>query len=286
MKPLAIGYPPLDPIALRIGPVSVRWYGLAYVVGFAAAWLVIRDLDRRWRVGLTLDDQFTMVLGAVVGVLLGGRLGYVLFYNLPFYVAHPLGVFAVWDGGMSFHGGLAGIIVAGLIVARVLRVPFWMLADMVAVGAPLGLLLGRLANFVNAELWGRVTTVPWGVVFPGAGPLPRHPSQVYEALLEGVLLFAVLWMLSRRARPQGFLFGVLLTGYGCARILVEFFREPDVQVGFVLGGVTMGQLLTLPVLAAGAWLLWWSTRPGHALDGPRPCVKTAEGESPKDVAAR
>jgi len=286
MKPLAIGYPPLDPIALRIGPVSVRWYGLAYVVGFAAAWLVIRDLDRRWRVGLTLDDQFTMVLGAVVGVLLGGRLGYVLFYNLPFYVAHPLGVFAVWDGGMSFHGGLAGIIVAGLIVARVLRVPFWTLADMVAVGAPLGLLLGRLANFVNAELWGRVTTVPWGVVFPGAGPLPRHPSQVYEALLEGALLFVVLWVLSRRARPQGLLFGVLLAGYGCARIFVEFFREPDVQVGFVLGGVTMGQLLTLPVLAAGAWLLWWSTRPGRALDGPRPGEKTADGDSPDDEAAR
>ena len=272
MKLLAIAYPSLDPVALRLGPISVRWYGLAYVAGFIAAWLVIRNLDRRWRVGLSLDDQLTIILAAVIGVLLGGRIGYVLFYNLAYFSGHPLAVFAVWDGGMSFHGALIGIIIAGVVIARILRLPFWTLADMAAVGTPIGLFLGRLANFVNAELWGRVTTLPWGVVFPGpiAGPLPRHPSQIYEALLEGLVLFVVLWVLSRRARPQGFLFGVMLAGYGCARIFVEFFREPDVQVGFLFGGVTMGQLLTVPVLAFGIWLIWWSLRPGRALDGPRP----------------
>jgi phosphatidylglycerol:prolipoprotein diacylglycerol transferase len=270
MNLLAIAFPALDPVALHLGPVSVRWYGLAYVVGFIGAWLVIRNLNERWRVGLTLDDQLTIVLGSVIGVLLGGRLGYVLFYNLGHYVAHPLGIFAVWDGGMSFHGGLVGIVVAGLIIARIVKVPFWTLADIVAVGVPIGLFLGRLANFVNAELWGRVTTLPWGVVFPDAGTLPRHPSQIYEAVLEGLVLLAILWVLSRKARPQGFLFGVLLTGYGVARIFVEFFREPDVQVGFLAGGITMGQLLTLPVLAFGLWMLWWSTRPGRPMDGPPP----------------
>ena len=285
MKLLAIAYPALDPIALRLGPLSIRWYGLAYVVGFLGAWLVIRNLNQRWQVGLTLDDQLTIILGSVIGVLVGGRLGYVLFYNLAYYAAHPLAVLAVWDGGMSFHGGLAGIIVAGLVLARMLRVPFWTLADLAAVGTPIGLLLGRLANFVNAELWGRVTTVPWGVVFPGAGPLPRHPSQIYEALLEGVVLLVILWALSRKARPQGFLFGVLLTGYGVARILVEFFREPDVQIGFLFGGVTMGQLLTVPVLAAGVWLLWWSTRPGRPLDGPRPDDGVREGRAARPGAA-
>jgi phosphatidylglycerol---prolipoprotein diacylglyceryl transferase len=268
MSMFAIAFPALNPVALRFGPFAVRWYGLAYVVGFLGAWLVMRDLSRRWRLGLTLDDQLSIVLAAVIGVLLGGRIGYVLFYNLPYFTAHPLAVFAVWDGGMSFHGALAGVVVSGVVVARIIRVPFWTVADLAAVGTPIGLFLGRLANFVNGELWGRVTTVSWGVVFPGAGPLPRHPSQIYEALLEGVVLLIVLWMLSRRARPQGFLFGVLLVGYAVARIVVEFFREPDIQVGFLFGGITMGQLLTLPVLIAGIWLLWWSTRPGRPLDGP------------------
>jgi phosphatidylglycerol:prolipoprotein diacylglycerol transferase len=265
---LAVAFPPIDPVALRIGPLAFRWYGLAYLAGFLCAFWVLRELNRRWHVGLTIDDQITILLAAVIGVVVGGRLGYVLFYNLPMYLAHPLQVFALWDGGMSFHGGLAGIIVAGVVAGRLTGVPFLTIVDMGAVGAPLGLFFGRLANFVNHELWGRVTTLPWGVVFPGAGPLPRHPSQLYEALLEGLLLFAVMWTLSRRARPRGWLLGVLLTWYGVARIFVEFFREPDAQIGLLPGGITEGQLLSIPLIVIGLWLLWWSTRPGRPLDGP------------------
>jgi phosphatidylglycerol:prolipoprotein diacylglycerol transferase len=271
---LAIAFPPVDPVALRLGPLEFRWFGIAYLAGFVGAFLVLRHLNRRWNVGLTIDDEITVLLAAVIGVLVGGRLGYVLFYNLPMYLAHPLQIVAVWDGGMSFHGGLVGIIVAGVVAGRLIGVPFLTLADMVAVGAPLGLLFGRVANFVNHELWGRVTTLPWGVVFPGAGPLPRHPSQLYEALLEGLVLFVVMWALSRKARPRGWLLGLLLTLYGVARILVEFFRQPDAQIGFLPGGITEGQLLSIPLIIVGVWVVWWSTRPGRPLDGPKGGIAT------------
>lgn len=257
----SIAYPTIDPVAFAIGPLAVRWYGLSYVVGFILAALVMRELNKRWNVGLTTDDLLDIVLVAVVGLVLGARLGYVLFYGVGAYWSEPLSVFAFWDGGMSFHGGLVGILVAGAFIAWRKGVPALRLFDMGAVGAPLGLLFGRLANFVNGELWGRVTDAPWGMVFPRApGGLPRHPSQLYEALLEGLVLFIVLWLLSRRKRGDGLLIGTMVALYGVFRIFVEYFREPDIQLGFMAGGLTMGQLLSVPMVAVGVWLVWRATR--------------------------
>ncbi len=255
-------YPAIDPVALSIGPVQIRWYGLAYLTAFAASFFIMRWLVRRWEIDLSDDDLLTIVLAAVIGVVVGGRLGYVLFYSGRDVLADPLGVVAIWNGGMSFHGGLAGILIAAAVVARMLRVPLLTLCDLGAACAPVGLFFGRLANFVNDELWGRVASVPWAVVFPGAGASPRHPSQIYEALLEGVVIFAVMmWLATRRTQPwRGLLLGWLMTLYGAFRIFVEFFREPDVQLGFLAGGATMGQLLSVPVLVAGVALLVWAYR--------------------------
>jgi phosphatidylglycerol:prolipoprotein diacylglycerol transferase len=265
-------YPQIDPVALRLGPLSVHWYGLAYVAGFVAAALVLRALARRWSLGLTDDDVLNVLLGAVIGVVVGGRLGYVLLYGSGHYLDNPASVLALWDGGMSFHGGLAGILIAGVIVARTLGISWLALCDLGAVGAPIGIGLGRLANFINGELWGRVTDAPWGMVFPGGGPLPRHPSQLYEALLEGLLLFVVLAWLAWRTppRPQGELLGWLLIGYGAARISVEFFREPDIQLGFLAGGwLTMGMVLSLPMLLCGVWLVTWARHRNISQTGSR-----------------
>ena len=257
----SMAYPAIDPVAFAIGPFAVRWYGLSYVVGFVLAALVLRELNKRWGVGLSTDDMLDIVLVAVVGLVLGARLGYVLFYGVGAYWEEPLSVFAFWDGGMSFHGGLVGILAAGAFIAWRKGVPALRLFDMGAVGAPLGLLFGRLANFVNGELWGRVTEAPWGMVFPRApGGLPRHPSQLYEALLEGLVLFVVLWLLSRRKRGDGFMIGTMIGLYGIFRIVVEFFREPDIQLGFMAGSFTMGQLLSVPMVLAGAWLVWRAMR--------------------------
>jgi phosphatidylglycerol:prolipoprotein diacylglycerol transferase len=250
-----LAFPDLDPIAFSIGPLAVRWYGLAYVAGFLAAWWVLKVLDERWEIGLGPEKRMVAVLAAVVGVVAGGRLGYVLFYGAGEYFAQPLKIFALWDGGMSFHGGLVGILLAGVWFSRRYKVPFLTLCDVGAVGAPIGLFLGRLANFVNGELWGRTTTVPWAIVFPGAGPDPRHPSQLYEAGLEGLVLFAVMLLLAKTRRAPGFLVGWMLTLYGAFRIFVEFFREPDVQIGFLPGGVTMGQLLSVPMIVVGVFLI-------------------------------
>lgn len=251
----AFAFPDIDPVAFAVGPLQVRWYGLAYVAGFVLAALVLHRLNKRWEVGLATDQEIDVVLAAVIGLMVGARLGYVLFYGGGEYLRHPLRIFETWQGGMSFHGGLIGILLAGWVMSRRLKVPFLRLADLGAVGAPIGLFLGRLTNFVNGELWGRVTTVPWGVVFPGAGPLPRHPSQLYEAVLEGLVLFGVLLALSRTKRPDGTMLGTLLVLYGAFRIFVEFFREPDVQLGFVAGPFTMGQILSAPMLVAGGILL-------------------------------
>lgn len=255
-------YPGIDPVALRLGPLAVHWYGIAYLVGFASAYAIMRGLVRRWRLNLSEDDLLNIVLAAVVGVLLGGRLGYVLFYGGMEYLRAPLKVLAVWDGGMSFHGGLAGILIAGALVSWRMGVPWLTLCDLGSVGAPIGIFFGRLANFVNDELWGRVTTAPWGVVFPSGGPLPRHPSQLYEAVLEGLVTFAVVvWIATRSAPPsRGIIFGTLLTMYGSLRIVVELFREPDAQIGFLWGGVTMGQLLSIPLVLTGVALIVWSRR--------------------------
>lgn len=272
----AFAFPSLDPVAFHLGPLAVRWYGLAYMFGFLAGWLILAKLDVRWKLGLGADGRAATVLAAVIGVIVGGRLGYVLFYGAGEYWSDPIRILQMWDGGMSFHGGLAGILLAGVWVSRRYHVPYLRLSDAGAIAAPIGLFLGRVANFINGELWGRTTTVAWGVVFPNAPPvngvnLPRHPSQLYEAGLEGIVLFAVMLMLARRDRPAGQLTGWMLTLYAVFRIFVEFFREPDIQIGFLAGGITMGQVLTVPVLLAGLWLLWHSRR-----------APAEKGEEPQD----
>jgi phosphatidylglycerol:prolipoprotein diacylglycerol transferase len=255
---LAIPFPDIDPVAFEIGPLIVRWYALAYIAGILAGWKYCQWLNRRpaGLVPQTALDDF--LAWAVLGVILGGRLGYVLFYQPGHFLANPLAILEVWRGGMSFHGGLVGTAIALILFAQARRIPLLTLTDLVAAATPIGLGLGRIANFINGELYGRPTDVPWAVVFPAGGPAPRHPSQLYEAMLEGVALFLLLLVLVRvfeaRKRP-GLISGVFLLGYGAARIFAEFFREPDPQLGFLWGGATMGQLLTLPMMAGGLALL-------------------------------
>jgi phosphatidylglycerol:prolipoprotein diacylglycerol transferase len=263
MIALSIPFPDIDPILFEIGPFAVRWYALSYVVGLLLAWLYIKRLvanEELWRgpspaTALQIDD---LLFWSALGVILGGRLGYVLFYNSAHYLANPLDAFAVWRGGMSFHGGFLGVIFAVLVFARLKGLSFWSLIDAAATAAPIGLFFGRVANFINGELFGRVSDVPWAVAFPMGGEEPRHPSQLYEALLEGIVLFVVLRVCSHRfkllQRP-GAISGVFAAGYGCSRILVEFFRQPDGHIGFLAGGLTMGMVLTAPMIALGAYLI-------------------------------
>ncbi len=252
----ALAFPMIDPVIFEVGPFAVRWYGLAYVLGFIAGGLAIHFLNRRWKVGLSDDDVLSAFLWGSLGLVIGARVGYMVFYAPAQLLADPVSLFRTTEGGMSFHGGLIGIIVGGMLYSRRVGVPFLRIADMVAVGAPVGIMLGRVANFINGELWGRTTDVAWGMVFPGAGPEPRHPSQLYEAALEGAVLFGIMLLLARRRRPDGEMLGWMLSGYAVARFTVEFFREPDAHIGTVLGPLSMGQLLTVPVLIAGAWLVW------------------------------
>lgn len=271
----SIPFPDIDPVFFELGPLQVRWYGLAYVAGFIVAGLVMRSLVKRWDIRLTDDDLLDIVLVAVIGLVAGARLGYVLFYGVGAYWDDPLTVFAFWDGGMSFHGGLAGIMLAGWWIAQRKGVSPLRLFDLGAVGAPIGIFFGRIANFINGELWGRPTDVPWGMVFPRApDSLPRHPSQLYEAVLEGLVIFLVLWVLSRKKRPEGLYIGMLLALYAVFRTAVEFFREPDAQLGFIAGPFTMGQLLTLPVAVGGVWLVW------RALKAQRAGVEEAQAAEP------
>ncbi|MDA8870943.1 prolipoprotein diacylglyceryl transferase, partial [Rhizobiaceae bacterium] len=253
MEPTGIPFPAIDPIAFQIGPLAVHWYGLAYVVSIAAGWWFARRLvtnQRLWSPHASpihVDEIDDFVTWAVVGIIAGGRLGYVLFYNLPFYIENPLQAPAIWDGGMSFHGGATGAILAMLLFARSRGFSAFSLLDVVAAASCFGLFLVRCANFINSELWGRVTDAPWGVIFPNGGPEPRHPSQLYEAMLEGALVFAVLcWLISRAGKlaTPGFVGGAWVFGYGCARFFVEFFRVPDEQLGYLaFGWLTMGMVL-------------------------------------------
>lgn len=255
-------FPAIDPVAFSVGPLSVRWYGLMYIFGFLAAWLLGRSRAARRRElgGPFTPQQFDDVLvWSLVGVIVGARLGYVLFYKLPFYLDNLLDVFSIWQGGMSFHGGLVGVILAQWLAGRRHRAGLLQTLDFIAPLVPPGLFFGRLGNFINAELWGRPTDLPWGMVFPGAGPFPRHPSQLYEAGLEGLALFAILWVYTSRPRGTkraGAVGGLFLIGYGCFRFAVEFAREPDAHLGYLFGGwLTMGMLLCLPMLALGIFLL-------------------------------
>lgn len=266
-------YHMLDPVAFSIGPFTARWYGIAYIVGFLLAILVMYFVAKRWKVRFSADDVCAVLLAGMLGVIIGGRLGYVLFYNFELYAAHPLEILNFAHGGMSFHGGFVGALVGGVIAAKIIKMPYLSLVDLVIIGAPLGLFFGRCANFVNGELWGAPTDLPWGVVFGGsAGMIPRHPSQLYEALLEGLLLFVILFVMSRRRPPypRGTFTGVFMLGYGLARFLVEFVRLPDVQLGYLYGDwFTMGQLLSIPLIIAGIALLVYAHMTKYAQEGPR-----------------
>lgn len=255
---MAFDFPQINPVALSLGPLEIHWYALAYVVGFIVAWRLaihICKLDKddpQYRPnGYDIDDYLTW---AILGVLLGGRIGYVLFYNLPTYFDNPLEALKVWHGGMSFHGGVIGVVTSLVLYSKIKKVPFWRLADVAAAVTPLGFFLGRLANFVNGELYGRVTDVSWGVVFPRGGDEPRHPSQLYEAATEGLLLFILLFALIHVPavrKRTGTVSALFMLGYGLFRFGCEFFREPDVQLGFIVEQVTMGQILCVPMILAG-----------------------------------
>jgi phosphatidylglycerol:prolipoprotein diacylglycerol transferase len=250
-----IPYPKIDPVIIRIGPLAIRWYGLMYLLGFASSYLLVRYQVKKKELDISLKDIESLYSWLVIGLIVGARLGYVIFYDLKEYIRSPLEIFAVWHGGMSFHGGLIGTLLAGLLFCRKYRKSFWQLSDLIIVTAPIGLGLGRLGNFINGELYGRVTGLPWGMVFPSGGPLPRHPSQLYEFLLEGVLLFIILWRLKDKGLRRGSLTALFLILYGSFRFFVEFFREPDVQLGYIAGVFTMGQALSAAMILSGAGLL-------------------------------
>ena len=254
-------HPQIDTIAVAIGPLAVRWYGLTYLAGFGLAFLLARSRIKRGMSGTisyaVFDDLFFF---SILGVVLGGRLGYVLFYKPVYYFSHPLEILAVWQGGMSFHGGFLGVILAMLFIARKYRIRWLAITDFIAPLVPPALAAGRIGNFINGELWGRVTDAPWGMVFRGAGPLPRHPSQLYQFALEGVLLFILLWLYSGRARPVGAVSAMFLIGYGVLRFGAEFFREPDDFLGLLAFSLSMGQWLSLPMILAGIAMLAWAGR--------------------------
>ena len=258
---LMLVHPQFDPIALQLGPIAFRWYGLMYLLGFTLFWWLGRyRIDREPGCVWTRQDLDDVLFYGILGVIAGGRLGYVLFYKFSDYLAAPWKIFFVWEGGMSFHGGLLGVVIAMVLFARKRQQHWLRLTDFIAPLVPLGLAAGRIGNFINAELWGRPSDAPWAMVFPNVDRLPRHPSQLYEFALEGLLLFALLWLYTRRPRPIGAASGLFLIGYGCLRFAVEFTREPDSFLGILALGFTMGQWLSLPMIVAGVALMRWAGR--------------------------
>lgn len=267
MPVLSLPFPNFDPVLISIGPLAIRWYALAYIFGILLGWLYARTLIRNvslWggKAPLTAADFDDYVIWVTFGIILGGRIGYVLFYNPAYFAAHPLEIVQVWSGGMSFHGGFAGCVAAVILFARARGVSILSLGDLTCAAGPIGLFLGRIANFINGELWGRPTDVPWAFVFPGAGPLPRHPSQLYEAALEGLVLFVILTIAVRAGalKRPGLTVGLFAIIYALARSFSEFFREPDPQLGFLWGGLTMGMLLSIPLFLAGVVFVWNAMR--------------------------
>ena len=279
---LAIDFPRFDPVALALGPFKIRWYALAYIGGIVLGWIYARALIRNSRLWggpapITLLQMDDFILWVTVGIILGGRTGYVLFYNLPFFIEHPFEILELWNGGMSFHGGFLGCVAAVILFARRSDLSILSLGDITTAVGPIGLFLGRIANFINSELWGREAdpSLPWAMVFPNGGPQLRHPSQLYEAGLEGILLFTILAVMIRfgALKRPGLILGSFIALYGLARIIGEHFREPDPQLGFLWGGLTMGMLLSVPMLIAGAILIARSWR--HPT--PRPLAGPVEG---------
>jgi phosphatidylglycerol:prolipoprotein diacylglycerol transferase len=269
MLPLLINFPVFDPIAISIGPFAIRWYALAYIGGIVFGWLYARALiksEKLWGgpapISLVQIDDF--ILWVTLGIIVGGRTGYVLFYNLPFFIEHPAEIFELWKGGMSFHGGFVGCVVAVMWFAHRNRISILSLGDITTAVGPIGVFLGRIANFINSELWGRPAdpALPWAMIFPNGGPLPRHPSQLYEAGMEGILLFTILALMIRfgALKRPGLILGSFIALYPVARITGEHFREPDPQLGFLWGGLTMGTLLSLPMVIAGIILIVWALR--------------------------
>jgi phosphatidylglycerol:prolipoprotein diacylglycerol transferase len=264
MPPLIIAFPIFDPVAFSVGPFVVRWYALAYIGGIVLGWLYARALiknEKFWGgpAPITLIQMDDFILWVTIGIILGGRTGYVLFYNPMFFAQHPTEIFELWKGGMSFHGGFLGCVAAVMIFARRNNIPILSLGDIVTAVGPIGLFLGRIANFINSELWGRPADfdLPWAMVFPNGGPIPRHPSQLYEAGLEGIVLFTILAVMIRMGalKRRGLILGSFISIYGIARIIGEHFREPDPQLGFLWGGLTMGMLLSVPMVIAGAIII-------------------------------
>jgi phosphatidylglycerol:prolipoprotein diacylglycerol transferase len=270
---LQIPYPNIDPVFLRIGPVELRWYGLMYMLSFIIAFFVMRRYAKHRKLNMTTDDLYDLLFFLILGVMIGGRLGYVLFYDLGSYLQNPASIFAIWQGGMSFHGGFVAMIAAAWWVSRKKGWNFWDIADLGAVAAPIGLGLGRIGNFINGELFGRVTNVSWAMVFPEGGTEPRHPSQLYEALLEGLVLFLILRWIYKRNFYRGTVFWALVAFYGLFRFLVEFVREPDAQIGLDLGPFTRGQLLTFPMLVLGTIMMITFAR-RHPPEKARPMRKS------------
>ena len=258
-------FPTIDPVIFSIGPFQVRWYGTMYILGFLASYLLVRSQLRRQKPPLLAEDRVEdLYFYLVLGLIVGARLGYVIFYNFRNYLDHPLDVVAVWQGGMSFHGWLIGAFLAAWLFTRKYRVDLWTLGDLIIVTAPIGLGLGRLGNFINGELFGRITTQPWGMVFPQGGPLPRHPSQLYEAFLEGLVLFIWLWWSKGKNKTSGGLVARFLIGYGLFRIIVEFFRDPDPQIGFLLSFLTLGQLLSFGMVILGFFIFYFRRPQGSS----------------------
>jgi phosphatidylglycerol---prolipoprotein diacylglyceryl transferase len=258
----AIPFPAIDPVALAIGPFAIRWYALAYIVGLLIGWRYCLALAARSPHLVGRQDVDDFLAWATLGVVLGGRIGYVLFYNPDYYFAHPLQALYVWHGGMSFHGGAIGVTAAIILFTRLRTIPLFAFSDIIAEAIPIGLFFGRIANFINGELYGRPTDVPWAMIFPNGGPVPRHPSQLYEAFCEGILLFLLLFVAERRRAREtpGIVTGLFLAGYAVARMSGELFRQPDQQLGYLIFGTTMGQLLSIPVLIAGIAIILWARR--------------------------
>jgi len=252
----------IDPILVDLGPIRLSWYGLMYVFGFFISYLLVRYQMRRKEFGISKQEVENLYFYLILGLMVGARLGYVLFYDLKMYLADPLEIFAIWHGGMSFHGGLIGVLLVGILFSWKNKKSFRRMADLIIVTVPIGLGLGRIGNFINGELYGRVAQIPWGMIFPKGGPLPRHPSQLYESALEGGVLFLILWLIKDKKIPSGGLLALFLSLYGTFRFFIEFFREPDVQVGFVFGPFTMGQILCAFMIVGGIILFLYLKRKG------------------------